>query len=272
MPILLKQPIQALSEQAFHDLDFQVMRWAFDAHNQLGRFYDEKIYQNELLQKCRENGLVAEAEVKIRLTHKTYKKDLFIDLLLENGAIYELKATDSIVSKHRIQTLDYLLLNNIRHGKIINYRPMSVQHEFVSTTLSLVDRQNYSVCDANWATESKTACQLKDTTLELLSDWGLFLDTALYNEAICHFSGGSEKIIHPIEIKKDGALLGTQKAPLLSPTETFCISSVKRGISTYANHLQRFLNNTSLHALYWINLNNSEVQFYSLKNKKLFCP
>lgn len=64
MPVQLKQPIQCITEQEFHDLDFQIMRWAFDAHNQLGRFYDEKIYQNELLNTCRDNGLIAETELK----------------------------------------------------------------------------------------------------------------------------------------------------------------------------------------------------------------
>ena len=89
MPIHLKQPIKALSEQEFHDLNFHVMRWAFDAHNRLGRFYDEKIYQNERLQACLAAGLKAETEVKIRLTHKTFKKDLFIDRLLENGSVFQ---------------------------------------------------------------------------------------------------------------------------------------------------------------------------------------
>jgi len=272
MPVHLEQPVNLLTEQEFHDLDFQIMRWAFDTHNQLGRFYDEKIYQNELLKKCRMNGLQAETEVKIELTHKTFKKDLFIDLLLENSSIYELKATTSIISDHRIQTLDYLFLSNTQHGKIINFRPPSVEHEFISTTLDHIDRKNYSINEEEWLAESIIAERLRETVLTILSDWGLFLDTALYKEAICHFFKGSEDVIRPIEIQKDGVLLGTQKTPLISPSETFCISSVKNGVTTYKPHLQRFLNCTTLDSLYWINLNNSEVQLSSLKNKKLFCP
>jgi len=264
MPVHLEQPIRVLSEQEFHDLDFQVMRWAFDTHNCLGRFYDEKIYQNELLAICRENGLMAETEVKINLTHKTFSKDLYIDLLLERGSICELKAAASIISEHRIQTLDYLLLSDIQYGKIINFRPSSVEHEFVSTSLNNTARHNFSVSHNNWDQKSETAIHLKTVAIDILSDGGAFLDSALYKEAIGHFFGGLEEITKPVEIHKNGKLIGIQKTPLLSLTETFCISSVKTGISTCRAHLQRFLNCTNLNSLLWINLNRSEVQFSTL--------
>ncbi len=271
MPIQLEQPIKALSEQEFHDLDFQVMRLAFDAHNRLGRFYDEKIYQNELLNLCRDNGISAETEVKIGLTHKSFTKDLFIDLLIENGSVYELKTANSIVSDYRIQTLDYLLLSNIRHGKIIIFRPPSVEHEFVSTSLAPSDRRNISILEESWHHGSETADKLKSIASDLFDDWGAFLDSKLYKEAICHFFGGQEEISVPIEILKNGCSIGTQKIPLFSSTETFCISSVKIDVSGYQNHLQRFLNCTPLKSLFWINLNRSEVQFRTLRSK-LFCP
>ncbi|MFA7257571.1 MAG: GxxExxY protein [Kiritimatiellales bacterium] len=266
MPIQLEQPIKALSEQEFHDLDFQVMRLAFDIQNQLGRFYDEKIYQKELLRACLINGIQANAEVKICLAHKAFKKDLFIDLLLNYGAIYELKTASAIASDYQIQALDYLLLTEIKHGKIVNFRPPSVEHEFVSTTLDFTARRNVKVDDNLWLHHSETADKLKSITLEILADWGAFLNTALYKEAICYFFGGQENIIQPVRITTGEIELGTQKIPLLSQTETFCISSLKNGIPAYRKHLQRFLDHTDLDTLYWINLNGSEIQFSSVSN------
>ena len=272
MPVQVEQPINALSEQEFHDLDFQVMRLAFDVHNQMGRFYDEKIYQNELVRLCQHNGIETSSEVKICLTHQTFKKKLFIDLLLNHGAIYELKTAAAIVSDYRIQTLDYLLLSDVKHGKIINFRPPSVEHEFVSTTLTPADRNNISMTDTSWKNESKTAQRLKSILLGLLADWGAFLNTALYKEGICHFFGGQEAVLQPVEIKKENVLLGTQKIPLLSESETFCISSIKNGIRTYGSHLQRFLDCTNLETLYWINLNRSQVQLSSIRNSNHSVP
>jgi GxxExxY protein len=120
MPIQMEQPIEALSKQAFHDLDDQVMRLTFGVQNRPGWFYDEKIYRNELRRVCLINGIQANAEVKICLKHKTFKEDLFIDLLPNHGAIYELKTASAIASDYRIQTLDYLLLTETKQGIIVN--------------------------------------------------------------------------------------------------------------------------------------------------------
>lgn len=45
MPISINHLIKEFSEKEFHDLDYRIMNLAFQAHNDLGRFYDEKIYQ-----------------------------------------------------------------------------------------------------------------------------------------------------------------------------------------------------------------------------------
>jgi GxxExxY protein len=266
MPVQIEQPINALSEREFHDLDFQVMRLAFDIHNQMGRFYDEKIYQNELIRLCQHNGIETSSEVKICLTHQTFKKELFIDLLLNHGAIYELKTASAIISDHRIQTLDYLLLSDVKHGKIINFRPPSVEHEFVSTTLDSHARRNISVREEPGFRRSDTADKLITVTLEILTDWGAFLNTALYKEAICHFFGGQDTIVRPVKIKSADTELGSQKIPLLSPGETFCISSLKKDLPAYQKHLQQFLNHTDLSTLYWINLNGTEIGVSSILN------
>ena len=266
MPIAIDHPIRQLSEQEFHDLDFQIMKLAFDAHNRLGRFYDETIYKNELVALCQRAGLEVATEVKIGLTHDSFHKNLFIDLLIESGSINELKTARSIVAPYRVQTLGYLFLTGTRHGKIINFRPPSVEHEFVSTSLTPSERRAFSVTEENWSHESEPAAKLKAIVISLLKDWGAFLDTDLYREAICHLYGNGEDIIQPIEIKSGSAMLGKQNTPLLSATESFCVSSVRNGIPTYKTHLQRFMQHTALKHLHWININNLNVQLQTLSN------
>ncbi len=241
MPVTLNRPIKPISEQEFHSLDFQIMRLAFDAHNRLGRLYDEKIYQNKLIELCRKNGFKTASEVKIELRHKSFCKDLFIDLLIEDGAIYELKTAKTITSAHRVQTLDYLFLTDIRHGKIINFRTPFVEHEFVSTTLSQTDRRAVSVCDNNWDRTSEPASRLKTLIMDLLSDWGAFLNTEFYKEAVCFLLSNGDNIVEPVEIKSGTTVLGRQNTPLLSATESFYISSIRDDLSAFQTHLQRFL-------------------------------
>ncbi|MCU0858487.1 MAG: GxxExxY protein [Pontiellaceae bacterium] len=272
MPITINHPIKMLSEQDFHALDYQVMKLAFETHNELGRFYNEEIYKHELIERCQKSGLETAKEVKINLTHGSFKKNLFIDLLIECGSICELKAVRSIDASHRVQTLGYLFLSGTQHGKIINFRPPSVEHEFVSTSLTQVDRRLVSINEKNWNHESKSASRLKSIVINLLTDWGAFLDTDLYKEAICQLYGNGEEIIQPVEIKTGTSVLGKQNIPLLSPTESFCVSSIKTGISAYKTHLHRFLQHTHLKCLHWINIDNLNIQFQSLSNPNYSDP
>ncbi len=266
MPISISQPINVLSEQEFHDLDYQIMKLAFETHNGLGRFYNEKIYQNKLTELCHKNGITVDSEVQIELTHGSFKKSLFIDLLIESSSVYELKASRAIGAPHRVQALGYLFLTGTQHGKIINFRPPSIEHEFVSTTLTQSARRSLSIIDINWNHDSEPASRLKTMTIELLKDWGAFLDTDLYTEALCNLYCDGVEIIQPIEIQSGTSTLGTQNIPLLSPTETFCMSSVRNGISTYQTHLQRFLRHTDLKHLHWINMNSHNIEFKTLSN------
>lgn len=263
MPIILPHPVEALSEQAFHKLDYSVMALAFEAHNQLGRFYDEQIYRNKLKQKCLDNGFETECEVEIRLTHENYSKSLFIDLLI-NGSVYELKAIKSIQDPQRIQTLDYVFATNTRHGKIINFRPTSVEHEFVSTTLNHGTRTLFHIQDSLWNEYSENARKLRNLMVDILNDWGAFFDTHLYEEALIHLLGGDQEIIRSIEITNENQLLDHQKFTCLSGTEFFLITAAKGDTKRYKAHLTRLLSHTPFEHLYWINLNRSTVQFTTL--------
>ncbi|MFQ5864676.1 MAG: hypothetical protein ACE5IW_05540 [bacterium] len=48
MPIKLSVQSRPISYDDFHSLDYEVMGIVFSIHRDLGRFWNEKIYQNEL--------------------------------------------------------------------------------------------------------------------------------------------------------------------------------------------------------------------------------
>ena len=56
MPIKYSEMIKPVSEEEFHLLDYKIMELVFSIHKDLGRFCDEKIYQNELVYRCRNIG------------------------------------------------------------------------------------------------------------------------------------------------------------------------------------------------------------------------
>ena len=48
MPITLRFPIRRLSQSEFGEISFEVMRHVFAIHNEIGRFFNEQIYKQEL--------------------------------------------------------------------------------------------------------------------------------------------------------------------------------------------------------------------------------
>ena len=241
------------------------MGHAFDIHNEIGRFLDEKIYQSELAERVTRSNLDAMREVSLHASHKSFSKDYYIDLLVNRSSIYELKTADSLNGHHHKQTIHYLLLANLRHGKIINFRPGSVESKFVSTTLDLNKRRSYSIDQRNWINIDDFGEILKNTLCSLLDDWGTCLEANLYREALLHLLKFPDGGLVPVEIHIEGRLSGRQRMCLLTPTTAWHLSAIHKHFQSYENHILRLLQLTRLKAIHWINLNNLNVTLKTLR-------
>jgi GxxExxY protein len=266
MPIHTKIPVQRISQARFHEINEKVMAAAFHIHNELGRFCNEKIYQNALLEACRSDGFpLSRKEVEIQVVHRDFRKSYFIDLLIEQGIIYETKTAEGFTEAHRRQVLHYLMLVDLLHGILLNFRSRSVQHEFVSTRLTAERRTFFTVHDMGWQAPDARSKELKNLFLELLLDWGAFLDSSLYTEALTHFLGGEEAVIAPAEILFGNKVVGHQKVHLLDAETAFKITAATKNINYYKKDLLRFLAHTNLESIQWINLNHHNIEFCTLK-------
>ena len=89
MPIQPGMQTTPISYEDFHALDYQVMGIVFAIHRDLGRFWNEKIYQNERAYRCQKAGYENVAtEVLIHVSFEDFVKVYKIDLLI-NNVIYE---------------------------------------------------------------------------------------------------------------------------------------------------------------------------------------
>ncbi|MCK4563362.1 MAG: GxxExxY protein [Verrucomicrobia bacterium] len=261
MPIKLSVPVHRISQKEFHAVDELVTRMAFDIHNEFGRFCDEKIYQRELLYRCESRGIKEASEAEIRVSFDTFSKSYFIDLLLDNCIIYELKTVKALTGEHRKQILNYLLLANLAHGALINFRPVSVQREFASTRLDADDRFKVVFIEDHWKTLDDCSSRFRNLMENLVKEWGAFLDSNLFTEAVTHFFGGEDHVVSPIPIIEEDRTLGFQKVRLLNPETSFTISATTKNIDYYRSHIKRFLDHTPLKAVQWVNLNQHKIEF-----------
>ncbi len=159
MAIKIDREINIISEQQFYKIDYHITGLAYEIHNKLGRLWSEEIYKHELANRCRAVGYEnVEVEKAIIVSHKDFHKKYFIDLFIANSMIYELKAVSELTSEHEKQMLNYLFLTGLQHGKLLNFRPLSVQKRFVSTTLRMQDRYNFFIYECILKTKNNHRC------------------------------------------------------------------------------------------------------------------
>jgi len=264
MPVEFSIEMFAAGQEEFHALDRRLMRHAFGLYNSLGRFCDEPIYQNELARRCGEDGIKCHREVEIRVSHQDFTKSYYLDLLVEHCAIYELKAVDCLIPPHQNQLINYLLLTQIHHGKLLNFRSKSVESRFVSTTLDRKDRLNFHLNETEWK-ECSESMRLKKTLISLLEDWGAYLDMNLYRDALLHLTSGPEGGLQSVSIEVLGRSIGSQKMCLLNAECAWHLSTIKNSLATHEKHILRLMQHTRLQSIYWINLNQGQVTLKTLQ-------
>jgi len=166
---------------------------------------------------------------------------------------------------HRAQTLNYLMLAELTHGKLINFRTGSVQHEFVNSHQTQMTRRIFQIDDQEWREPETRRGSLRSWFVKFVEDVGTGLDLHLYTEAASHFCGGSEMAAQPITIMDRGVKIGSQKMDLTVNGWAFHVTTVPaESMPPLKLHLSRFLNHTDLEGFQWINVTRDRVSFCTL--------
>jgi GxxExxY protein len=266
MPISAKAPVRSISEDAFKEIAYSVTGVAFSVHNEFGNCFSENVYKHEVAERCRGLGLSCDLEFPVCVRFGTFQKEYAVDLLLEGGALFELKAVTALNDKHRAQTLNYLFLLGLQRAKLLNFGPASVEHEFISTTLAPADRRQFSVDDARWRPLSPAGVAFRELILHLLDDWGAFLHLPLYYDAVVHHFGGEDKVVACVPVVCNRQIVAEQRTHLLDLHTAFRITAVGDDLATLEDHLRRFLRHTPLVSMEWLNIHKHKVTFVTLSN------
>jgi GxxExxY protein len=161
MPISTPFPLRAIEQKEFVVIDYEVMRHAFASQNELGRLCDEVIYQNDLAARLSAVGLSVRTEVPVTVYHQDFSKTYFLDLVVNDSAIYELKTVTQLVREHEAQLLNYLYLEGVHHGKLINFRPPKVESWFGNTKLTHKLRRQCRLNAERWREPSEASRRLR---------------------------------------------------------------------------------------------------------------
>ena len=261
MPIIVHAPVRRLSQDDFGELSYEVMRHVFEIHNEIGRFFDEKIYKRELAHRMPDIRL----EVPVDVVIDSFQKRYWIDVLAGEGGLFEFKAVEALAGSHRAQLLNYLMLCGVEHGKLINVRAENVEHEFVNSRWEYEYRRQFAVDDSEWNAALPGAVQLSDFLTAALRDLGAGLEISLYEELAEHCFGGSARVEGLVEIQIGDRRLGQQRMRLIAPGVALKITALAGPLNAFEAHARRFLVHTDLRAIAWVNIDLKQVTFKTLQ-------
>lgn len=264
MPIELGFRIEPLNDRQFDEIDYKLMGCAYAIQNEFGRLLNENLYQKELAFRMNDHYECL-MEAPIRLTHKTFIKQLYIDLLIANGLVCEIKVAESTADAHLNQLIQYMLLANASHGKLVNFGTSSVDGKLINSFLSPQSRLKLTFNFERWNQKEAQSQHFSNLATELLEDWGGFLAGETYLQALTHLLGGEEKVVREIDILSAGRIVYRQKARLLNDETAFKLTTIKGDRSNYRSQLKKFLSSSKLQFVHWINLNKHEVVFETVK-------
>jgi len=113
----------------YPELSYILMGVLFEVHNKLGTKYQEKHYQRAIEIKLKELKIPYQKELSIDIDFENEKiGKLFIDFLIENKIVLEIKKTLVITKDHIKQVLRYLNALNLKLGIIANFQHKKLEY------------------------------------------------------------------------------------------------------------------------------------------------
>jgi GxxExxY protein len=109
---------------------------AFQVHRELGTGFLESVYTKSLTIALREAGLRAEPQFPLQVTyHGKSVGDFFVDILVEECVVVELKAAKSLAPEHEAQIINYLKASRLQVGLLFNFGSTSLEYKRFTRTL-----------------------------------------------------------------------------------------------------------------------------------------
>ena len=160
--------------------------------------------------------------------------------------------------------MNYLLLTGVNHGKLINFAPDRLEHEFVNTRLTYADRRDFAVDDTGWRDTEGFGEDDKGLIIDMLRDWGTGLDCTLYREAVFHFLCGECNPYKALDVFQNERCVAKQSVPMCGVTTAVYVTTFQHNVSPFVEHLTRLIQTTKIESAQWINVARKTVTFKTL--------
>ena len=105
------------------DLTYEIRGCIYDVYKTLGPGLLESVYEEAMIYELDKRELFCENQVSFPIIYKgkDLKKNLVLDLVVEDSVILELKSVEELKKVHFKQLYTYLKLTDTRVGFLVNF-------------------------------------------------------------------------------------------------------------------------------------------------------
>jgi len=106
----------------YKELTYKIIGAAMEVHNHLGPGHNEEVYQKALENEFKNQGLAFESQKSVSIEYKGSQVGLrFLDFVVDDRVIVEIKATSELTSLHQWQVLYYFAATEYPIALLINF-------------------------------------------------------------------------------------------------------------------------------------------------------
>ena len=106
----------------YRNLTEKIISIFYRVYNKLGYGFLEKIYENAMMLEFKKEGITAVSQSPIKVLYEDeIIGEYYADILVDNKAIVEIKASRRLIDENEAQLLNYLKATEIEVGLLLNF-------------------------------------------------------------------------------------------------------------------------------------------------------
>jgi GxxExxY protein len=110
------------------ELTHQIIGGAYQVYNQLGFGFLESVYHKAMIIELNNSNVFVESEKPLKVFYNDQiVGDFYVDLLVDNEIVVELKSVKRLSKEHEVQLVNYLNALKMDIGLLINFGPTGVE-------------------------------------------------------------------------------------------------------------------------------------------------
>jgi len=118
------------SDLIYPNFSYKVVGILYDVYNELGFGYQEKYYQRAIAIAFNKNKIKYKEQVKVSLKYGNSSiGNYYLDFLLNDKVILEIKRRDYFSKKYIEQVYAYLVATNLKLGILANFTSSGIKYK-----------------------------------------------------------------------------------------------------------------------------------------------